>query len=368
MNEREKIEKLALNFAPDHLNASGKQVRDGLSAVMRIKNDLWLACDESIGIERLTLQENGSFGKHRSFLLTSLLNLPAHDKVEIDIEGVSFSENYLWLIGSHGLKRKKVNFEKGDDKKQLKRLAKVTSDPNRYIIARIPFEEDPEQEGSLRLVKKRENPQNQGRPFTAAQLTGDEKGNILMDLLREDKHLKDFIPIPGKDNGFDIEGLAVGKEKMLIGLRGPVLRGWAIILEVKFNNSREHSLMFKTYPENKQQYKKYFINLDGLGIRELCIDGEDILILAGPTMELKADMALYRWKGGVNSEDQVIRPENISFLYNIPHKEGFDKAEGIKLFDTKNENKRLIVVYDSPAEERKFNKNSVYADLISVNS
>lgn len=359
------FEKISLHFDPKHLNACGKQVRDGLSAVMRLKNDLWLACDESTGIERLTIQEDGSYGNHKSFHLDSYLKLFSTE-IEVDIEGLSFCENYLWFIGSHSLKRKKVKFSKGGDERQLKRLADVSSDPNRYIIARIPFEEDPDQEGSLRLVTKKENPDKPGEFFTAAQLKGNENGNALMDLLKEDIHIKDFIPIPGKDNGFDIEGLAISDGRMFVGLRGPVLRGWAIILELRFEDADRNVLELQQQVDSSAFYKKYFIRLEGLGIRELCIDGQDILILAGPTMELNADMALYRWRGGVNSPDQVVRPEDVVFLENIPHHQGHDKAEGVKLYDNLNGKKRLVVVYDTPAGERKFGENSVFADLVTL--
>ena len=40
-------------------------------------------------------------------------------------------------------------------------------------------------------------------------------------------------PIPGKDNGIDCEGLAVAGDRVFIGLRGPVLRGWAMIIELQ---------------------------------------------------------------------------------------------------------------------------------------
>lgn len=49
----------------------------------------------------------------------------------------------------------------------------------------------------------------------------------------------------------------------------------------------------------------------------------------------------------------------VQFLFNIPHADGFDKAEGLKIYDSKNGKKQLIVVYDSPAAERRFNANSV---------
>src|SRR4029453_7712258 len=72
-----------------------------------------------------------------------------------------------------------------------------------------------------------------GKKRIPAQLRGDDRGNALTDALTQDKHLQSFLAIPGKDNGFDIEGLAFVGNRLFIGLRGPVLRGWAVILEVE---------------------------------------------------------------------------------------------------------------------------------------
>lgn len=40
------------------------------------------------------------------------------------------------------------------------------------------------------------------------------------------------MAIPSKDNGLDIEGLAVDGRRLLLGLRGPLLRGWSAPLEI----------------------------------------------------------------------------------------------------------------------------------------
>ena len=40
------------------------------------------------------------------------------------------------------------------------------------------------------------------------------------------------MPLPGKDNGLDVEGIAVAGPRVYLGLRGPVLRGWATIVEI----------------------------------------------------------------------------------------------------------------------------------------
>ncbi|MNY49870.1 hypothetical protein D3C86_1853330 [compost metagenome] len=56
---------------------------------------------------------------------------------------------------------------------------------------------------------------------TAAQLNGNKVGNDLTAAIDEDHQLRGFLRIPGKDNGFNIEGLAVIGSRLLLGLRGP---------------------------------------------------------------------------------------------------------------------------------------------------
>ena len=46
--------------------------------------------------------------------------------------------------------------------------------------------------------------------------------------------------IPGKDNGLDIEGLAVDGHRLLLDPRGPVLRGWSALLEIAVEARGDH--------------------------------------------------------------------------------------------------------------------------------
>lgn len=41
------------------------------------------------------------------------------------------------------------------------------------------------------------------------------------------------------------------------------------------------------------RYKKYFLDLGGIGLRELRLHGSDLLVLAGPTMNLGGTIAVY---------------------------------------------------------------------------
>ena len=45
--------------------------------------------------------------------------------------------------------------------------------------------------------------------------------------------LRPFLPIPSKDNGLDIEGITARGDRVLLGLRGPVLRGIALVAELR---------------------------------------------------------------------------------------------------------------------------------------
>ncbi len=65
--------------------------------------------------------------------------------------------------------------------------------------------------------------------------------STLLITIADEEHFKQFFArkakfgavtsaVPGKDNGLDIEGLAVSEDRIFIGLRGPVLRGWTVIL------------------------------------------------------------------------------------------------------------------------------------------
>lgn len=344
------------------LNPEGKHVRDGLSTVLRTGDNLWLCCDERTTIERLTLDSSGAFQEHRSFKLSEYLKL--NNESEVDIEGLGIAENYLWIIGSHSLKRKKPR--KHDSiAKQIKRLAKVTTDANRYLLARIPVLLD-EKTGQYNLYKEAPDPENPECMLHAAQLEGGENSNQIIEMLQQDIHLRDFMKIPGKDNGFDIEGLAVSGKRIFIGLRGPVLRGWAIVLEVEAEESERGLLRLKPVAEN-MLYRKHFLQLRGKGIREMRFLGDDIYMLAGPTMDLDGVIAIYRWRNALHvSGEQLVHNDELERLCEVPHgygeETGKDKAEGLAIFDEAH----VLVVFDSPTDSRKVGENSVTADLYRI--
>jgi Protein of unknown function (DUF3616) len=343
------LNKITLKFT-----GSFQEHRRDISAI-RLTPDkyLWLGSDETSTIERLSFIDAQTYGNHKHFNVTDFISLPAPAEQEIDIEGFAYNDYYLWFVGSHSWKRKKPKPDKNDEK-NINRLTKLESEPNRYLIGRIPLING-------ELVKSCPHPDKPEKQLNAAKLKVTTLGNLLMDALVNDIHLGAFVQatVPGKENGFDIEGIAVYGDRIFLGLRGPVLRGWAVMLEIELEPSGTDLLKLK-----QGQYKKHFINLNGLGIRDLCLAGEDLLILAGPTMDLDGPVRIYRLENGVNLPENVLsKPQQI---LELPYGNGDDHAEGMTLFTDSTETPSILVVYDSPATARLPGVSDVIADVFKL--
>lgn len=365
-----------LEFHPEHDNLTEhKELRDGLSVALRMGDTLWVANDESLSLERLTVCAEDSTGKssftrdHKQFLLHDFLPLPLpphgerpEDINEADIEGLACDDKYLWVVGSHSLRRKQPRPDDGP-KKAFKRLCSVSSDGNRYLLARIPIVAE---DGGYTLVKETEN---KSKPRKAAMLRGDEHGNELTGLLRDDELFGPFLAIPGKDNGFDIEGLAIAGKHLLLGLRGPVLRGWAAIIEVAVEDDEQDGyLRLAPVGPDEQRYRKHFLDLKGLGIRDMCVQGKDLLIMAGPTMDLDGPVHVYLWRGGAQPDkDSVVTADMLEKVLDLPFGQGVDHPEGMTLFAGKEgKEEELLVVYDAASPSRQIGESILVADVFPM--
>lgn len=345
------------------LNSEAADIITDLSAVaLTPDGHLWLGSDETTSIERLSLVAPHIFGEHQKFAIADFIDLPG--KSEIDIEGMDFNSDYLWVVGSHSTKRKKTKGKDAD--KDIERLAEIETEVNRYLLARLPLKD-----GMLcKSISHPENPKNQ---LKAGYLQRTKTGNLLTDALKDDSHLGLFlsVPIPSKENGFDIEGLAVRGNRIFLGLRGPVLRGWAIILEIEVQESKQGVLKLKAIGEADKFYKKHFVDLNGLGVRELCWNGEDLIVLAGPTMTLSGAMRVFRLKGILERSGDSITGQDggdLEVLFDLPFKVGTDNAEGLSLFPYLGEENSLLVVYDSPDAGRMVEENAILADVFKLGS
>lgn len=97
---------------------------------------------------------------------------------------------------------------------------------------------------------------------------------------------------------------------MFLGLRGPVLRGWAVVLQLQPCDLSPTYLSLERSGPRRDLYRKHFLDLGGLGVRDVRCSGDDLLILAGPTMDLDGRVLLYRWPGGARvTEESVVEPK-----------------------------------------------------------
>lgn len=367
-----------LEFDPGSNLSKKKKLRDGLSSVLQIGNTLWVTNDETVSLERLTHQGRNAdgvdqYGDHVQFALNDYLRLPVppptdpNEIEEADLEGLDYRDGYLWMVGSHSLKRKKPK-EGNSAEENFQRLEKVSSDGNRFLLARIPLVEE---NGSYTLKK---SVVLSDRKLVAAQLHGDEQENDLIKAMRQDKHLKSFLAIPGKDNGIDFEGLAVVGNRLFIGLRGPVLRGWATILEVEPEEGDKETatLRLKKIGSGGLPYRKHFLQLGGLGIRDLCTDGPDLLILAGPTMGLDGPVTVFRWPNGAQPNGESMVFENgLAVILVLPYgqgkNKGTDHAEGMTLLAPEGSTgPSVLVVYDAAGPNRIHGENVVETDIFML--
>lgn len=332
------------------------------AAALTPDGSLWLGSDEFLTLERLSPVAPYMYGDHQPFPIGDFVEL-FNQEDEIDIEGMDYTGHYLWFTGSHSTKRGKAKGKKRE--KDLQALATIKTEPNRYLLARIPVV-------SGEPLKSCSNPDNPDETLHAAWLQKSGDKNILMDALQADAHLGPFLdsPLPSKGNGFDIEGLAVYQDKIFLGLRGPVLRGWAVILELCVEEQAPNLLTLKPIGENGRRYKKHFVDLNGLGVRELCRHGDDLIVLAGPTMDLEGSMQVFRFKDALDLDDDSVTGQEegeLEVMFDLPFTHGSDHAEGLALMPALDQPEALLVVYDSPSAARIPAPHAVYADLFRLN-
>ncbi len=347
---------------------AGKFTAESLSAMVKLGDSLFAGGDEGVKIVRLEERDGGERYEKTDMLdLSKWFDLPKPPPAdptkkvkEIDLEGIDFDpeRRLLWMVGSHSLKRSKA--ESGvDDAENLAELAQVKSDANRFFLGCIPIG------GSEQKPRIAEDGPSESEA-RAAQLRGSDQTSDLLDAIRRDELFARFQDIPGKDNGIDIEGLACApRGRLLVGLRAPVLRGIAVVLEIRpvpVDPRGKHADRLKLEPigPGGQLYRRHFLDLAGNGIRDLCWDGnDDLLVLAGPSASLDAPPIVFRWRNAAKAlnaaadanerffwldedGDLEIEPLNIDFKQT---EVGCDHAETITFI----KKKKLAIGYDAPS-------------------
>jgi Protein of unknown function (DUF3616) len=347
------IAKATLEFDPARLMITEEaDLRRGLSAVVHRGEELWLACDEGCRLERLsrTAGPDLHFGVHATFGLHDLLAMPALPSEEADVEGLDVDGGFLWLVGSHSSKRKKPDANDTPAKVAEKLAKPPKRDGNRHVLARIPLDgREPK-----KIIGEARAGSIATTPTSSALLDAIVQSN--------DPHLSPFITIPGKDNGFDIEGLAVRGSRVIVGLRGPVLREWACLLQLEIEAGPAGALQLKPL-DGAAVYRKHFVKLAGLGLRDLAWLDDDLLMLAGPTMAHDGPIEIWRWKGAAQAA--AAQAADVRRVLTLPIGEEADRAEGLTSFEP-GPPASVLVVFDSPSDARLVAPSSVRADVFRL--
>lgn len=335
----EPVGRVTLHFAGD------RDMVANLSASVRVNQTLFAGADEACAIERLVIEDDQCV-RHESIPLAGLLDLADPD-AEADIEGLAVEDGWLWVVGSHARTRPKPKDGKQLD---LDELCNLKDTRPRCLLARIPLVED---EGVCSPVKTCGDRRAGLVPQT-------KHGSDLARRIGKDALLKPFTRVPAKEGGLDVEGIAVCDGRVALGLRGPVIATYAVLLELQIKPKQSGKLSVG------KTLAKRLLDLEGLGIRDLKRLGDDLLILAGPTTGLSGPCAIYRWRNWTaepakhDLSVEVHRPERI---VELPFGRGVDHPEGLALWG----DGRVLVLCDSPAKSRLANKGlTIAADVFAL--
>lgn len=213
-----------------------------------------------------------------------------------------------------------------------------------------------------------------------AQLPLTGKGTPLLAALRDDPNPGPFICIRdrerrdhcaqtvSKENGFDVEGLAVHGCRLFLGLRGPLARGWALPLELEMDDAGDGRLCFSPTGNGGRLYRKPVVELGGMGMRDLVRHGDELLLLAGPTMDVTGLQSLLRFRDAADLDDDrlsALDGDRLSLADHLPLVTEGDKAEGLCLLRGLDR-PGLLVVYNAPRADRRVAADAVLADLFSL--
>lgn len=295
----------------DYGRAASKNLLGNISAAADDGERLWTASDEGRTVECLTPFRDG-YRLERQVALDRSFRIPGKaEGSEIDIESLAVAGGRLWFSGSHCRVRR--------DHQDRSRVDPVILDrPSRCCL------------GALSLPYDDAHP---GRGHGALPFAGPGR---LRSILGRNPYLAPFMALPCKENGLDIEGLCIIGERLFLGLRGPVVN--SIALAVEFQSDARKIL-------SSGKSKTHFLDLDGLGIRELARGrGDTIWIMAGPVSAANGPFHLYRWQP--EEQRTVQTPELVHHW-----REDGEHPEG--LCRLKHQGREgLLVVYDSPGKTR----------------
>ena len=231
------------------------------------------------------------------------------ERLELDGEGIAFSDGFFYVIGSHGHPR--------DSDEKLDPV-KDSDEINARIAA------------SSQIVRIRVRDGADAKP---------EPTSTLRKIITGETILKGFADRRLEENGVTIEGIAIKDDKTLFaGFRGPVLKGdegksRAVVLSVPLN---------ALFDGSDAQHRVFRLPLGpARGVRDLVTYEDGILILAGPGACQCGTYAIYSWDGA---------SENVTLLSELEQFDPARKPEGLLPLDRNGKKLRVLILFDGDEE------------------
>jgi hypothetical protein len=165
------------------------------------------------------------------------------------------------------------------------------------------------------------------------------KSTTLSAAIAATKVLQPFTQLPCKENGVDIEGLAVRDGLLRVGFRGPVLqRGFVPVMTCSFANPVTASEIL-------------YLNLGGRGIRDVERVQGGFLVLAGPVSDIPASFQLYFWDGTdcTPGVENPVGVQPLTLLGEVPTPPGA-KAEGLAVEAESTDHYTALILFDGLKE------------------
>lgn len=223
--------------------------------------------------------------------------------LELDGEGVAFADGSFYVMGSHGVPR----HEDGKAPDLIKaRLAAASQ------IVRVPFEPN----------------RTFGTPSSTSRLTT---------AIATQPALKAAMGPALADNGLTIEGIAVRGDRLFAGFRGPTLSGHAAILSVSVKG------LFGQGALDPHLFKLPLG--EGQGVRDIAIDKDRFLVLAGPMADGPGRYAIFDWDGATEA--------GVREVLDLDKGAGIGrerKAEALLVLDEDTRKTKILLMFDGEKE------------------
>ena len=224
-------------------------------------------------------------------------------KQEVDVEGVAYSpeDRAYYVVGSHGLGKKKGDFQQ-----------------DRHSIYQVPV--DP----ATGQVKKE----------------GIRRASLLP-WLEKTPEVKPYLKKPLQQNGFNIEGLTWSGGKLWFGLRAPNQNGRGIVLDLAPDQLFEGG---KPAPLSVHE----IVIAKGFGIREIAAVRDGFIVLTGNASAEASKKFPVTAAPGPDTRFELLhwngRDSKATNLGRLPENGG--KGEALLVLDDTADHVELLVIFD----------------------